>query len=631
MNIIKFSRRTKISIIIIGDFLVGFLAWIIIGPPVSSYLLDGQVSTLVLSIKDNFLGFFVPILMSIIFFHLSEMYRSMSRFYDPVKHLTSNFIGSLIFGLSWSGIYLYKVEQYAIDISVIIILQGLVLSLVFFSLTSAIRLVAKIILNPYKINIDYKPVIIYGAGSSGIELMYLLQADPSTKVIAFFDDKKDLHGTKIDGIQVFSKISKLSKIILLYEKVEVLLAIPSIGFEGRNKIIEKLQPLKVSVRSMPSIHQLVGDQKRMDDIQDLSLDDLLPKDRVSSIKTVNLENKNIMVTGAGGSIGSEIVRQILNSNPKKVFLVDFSEYSLFTIYEEALVLAEALNLNLKIIPILHDVSNEESFEQFFIKYSIDHIYHTAAYKHVPMLEARENILTGIKNNIFGTHAVCKLANKYNVEKVIMVSTDKAVRPTNLMGATKRYAEQVAQYFDALSATTIFSMVRFGNVMNSSGSVIPTFLKQIKHGGPVTITDIEVTRFFMTIPEASNLVMQAGAMSEGGEVFILDMGDQIKIIDLAKRLINLKGYNYTFDEKTPGIRIIETGLRAGEKLYEELLISGQETPTNNPKIFKSLEPKPSDNFANEIQELKIHLENLDIEKCISVLTNNVHGFNRKKNA
>ena len=248
-----------------------------------------------------------------------------------------------------------------------------------------------------------------------------------------------------------------------------------------------------------------------------------------------------------------------------------------------------------------------------------------------MLEVRENILTGTKNNIFGTHAVCKLANKYNVEKVIMVSTDKAVRPTNLMGATKRYAEQVAQYFDALSATTIFSMVRFGNVMNSSGSVIPTFLKQIKHGGPVTITDIEVTRFFMTIPEASNLVMQAGAMSEGGEVFILDMGDQIKIIDLAKRLINLKGYNYTFGEKTPGIRIIETGLRAGEKLYEELLISGQETPTNNPKIFKSLEPKPSDNFANEIQELKIHLENLDIEKCISVLTNNVHGFNRKKNA
>jgi len=338
-----------------------------------------------------------------------------------------------------------------------------------------------------------------------------------------------------------------------------------------------------------------------------------------------------MITGAGGSIGSEIVRQILNSNPKKILLVDFSEYSLFTIYEEALVLAESLNLNLEIIPILHDVSNEESFEHFFMKHSIDHIYHTAAYKHVPMLELEENILTGIKNNIFGTYAVCKLADKHNVKKVIMVSTDKAVRPTNLMGATKRYAEQVAQYFDASSTNTIFSMVRFGNVMNSSGSVIPTFLKQIKHGGPVTITDFRVTRFFMTIPEASNLVMQAGALSEGGEVFILDMGEQIKIIDLAKRLINLKGYNYTFDKKTQGIRIIETGLRAGEKLYEELLISGQEIPTNNPKIFKSLEPKPSDNFVNEIKDLKLHLLNLDIEKCISILTKNVHGFNRKKDA
>jgi FlaA1/EpsC-like NDP-sugar epimerase len=243
------------------------------------------------------------------------------------------------------------------------------------------------------------------------------------------------------------------------------------------------------------------------------------------------------------------------------------------------------------------------------------------------LEVSENILTGIKNNIIGTYSICRIARDLNVAKLIMISTDKAVRPTNLMGASKRFAEQVVQFFDSTSQDMIFAMVRFGNVINSSGSVIPTFVKQISQGGPLTVTDLSVRRYFMTIPEASNLVLQAGEMSNGGEVFILDMGEQVKIVDLAKRLINLKGYNYSFEDDMPGIRIIETGLRPGEKLFEELLISGKEIKTENPKIFKSIEPSPSSEIISLLDSLNDKIIQGDTNACIDILSSNVHGFIR----
>ncbi|MEL0208087.1 MAG: nucleoside-diphosphate sugar epimerase/dehydratase [Gammaproteobacteria bacterium] len=627
MKLIDLNRKVKISILASTDGFIGLVVWIIIGPPLASFLSDPQFSILLFSITQNFIGYLAPMIMTIMYFHFNDMYRSMVRFYEPARHIASILFGSLIFGFSWAGIYLYKVGFLEFSLTLIIILQALIMSIVFFALTSASRLVAKIILNPYKKDREYKSVIIYGAGNSGIELFYLLQSDPTTKVIGFIDDNKDLSGMKIDGVEVFRNIKKIQSLINSYDFVEVFLAIPSINIEQRREIIGRLQSLKVSVRTIPSIHELVGDQKRMDEIQDLSLEDLLPKSRAESITRIDLSNKTIMVTGAGGSIGSEIVRQALSSEPEQLILVDFSEFNLFRIYEESLGLKKTYKSNTKITAILHDISNKKSFEKVASKYTLDYIYHAAAYKHVPMLEISENILTGIKNNILGTLSICEIALANKVKKVVMVSTDKAVRPTNLMGATKRFAEQIVQNFNEMSNETIFSMVRFGNVINSSGSVIPTFLRQISQGGPVTITDLNVTRYFMTIPEASNLVMQAGQMSEGGEVFILDMGDQVKIVELAKRLINLKGYNYTFEENAPGIRIIESGLRAGEKLYEELLISGKEMKTENPKIFKSIEPSPSQEIVDDIDSLKVRINDGNIDGCMQILSKNVHGFIR----
>jgi FlaA1/EpsC-like NDP-sugar epimerase len=365
----------------------------------------------------------------------------------------------------------------------------------------------------------------------------------------------------------------------------------------------------------------------MDELQDLSLDDLLPQDRAESMREIDLSNQTLMITGAGGSIGSELVRQALYAKPKMIILVDFSEYHLFKVYEEIIGLKKVLASTTEFVPILHDITNETTLLNTIKGFSIDCIYHAAAYKHVPMLEKPENALVGIRNNILGTYSICKIASKLNIKKVVMISTDKAVRPTNLMGATKRFAEQIIQYFDTLSSKNVFTMVRFGNVINSSGSVVPTFLDQIRQGGPVTITDFQVTRYFMTIPEASNLVLQAGEMANGGDVFILDMGEQIEILELAKRLINLKGYNYTFQEEDPGIMIVETGLRSGEKLYEELLISGTEMGTSNTKIFKSIEPSSDKSIIKHADAIQEHILNNDINSCMKILTENVQGFNR----
>lgn len=628
--IVGFNRKTKKLVIAFIDFIAGFISWVIVGPPLASFLIDNSPKIFFISIVENFIGFMVPIITSLIFFYFNDIYKSTSRFYEPSQNIIGNLLGSLLFGITWALIYYYKLGTWDTNLRFIILLQAFIMSVVFFALTISFRLFLKIILNPYKKDLDSKPVIIYGAGNSGIELLYLLQSDPSTKVIAFIDDNKDISGMKIDGVEVYGSIKKISTLVAAYKSVEVYLAIPSIELDQRRKIIERLQDLRVSVRTIPSLHELVGDHKRMDELQDLSLNDLLPQDRAESMSKVDLKNQTLMITGAGGSIGSELVRQAIYSKPKMILLVDFSEFSLFKVYEESLNLKEVYQVDTELVPILHDVIDGAGLINVVKKFPINYIYHAAAYKHVPMLEKPENNLAGIRNNILGTYSICKVAEKLNVQKVVMISTDKAVRPTNLMGATKRFAEQIVQYFDTLSSENIYTMVRFGNVINSSGSVVPTFLEQIKHGGPVTITDFKVTRFFMTIPEASNLVLQAGEMAQGGDVFILDMGEQIEILELAKRLINLKGYNYTFLENDPGVRIVETGLRSGEKLYEELLISGTEMSTTNAKIFKSIEPSSDEEIIENTHAIEEHILNNDLDSCIQILVDNVQGFIREKN-
>jgi FlaA1/EpsC-like NDP-sugar epimerase len=405
-----------------------------------------------------------------------------------------------------------------------------------------------------------------------------------------------------------------------------LLAIPSIDTKTRRAIISKLEDIKVAVRTVPSFHELMSDQKKMTDIQNLSLDDLLPRGRVETNTISNAENQNILISGAGGSIGSEIVRQVLGNNPLSIILLEVSEYNLYVIEKECIAIKKSKNLDTQIIPYLGDIRDKNHLNNFFQKYKINSVFHSAAYKHVPLVEDQNNIIKACENNILGTYYLALASINNNVDSFVMISTDKAVRPSNIMGASKRMAEMLIQSLDCESSNTKFSMVRFGNVINSSGSVIPLFLDQISRGGPVTVTDKNVTRYFMTIPEAANLVLQASDMAQGGEVFILDMGEQLNIMDLAKRLVHLSGRSIATNNKEEGIEIIEVGLRPGEKMFEELLISGDQLKTKNPKIFKSIESFPSaDQMKDVIDKVIVAIDQNEHLKLIQIFKDNVEGY------
>ena len=445
-------------------------------------------------------------------------------------------------------------------------------------------------------------------------------------IVGFFDSSLSLKGAEINSIKIYGKEKHLKKLTSLYPKLEVYLAIPSLGPSQRRKIISGLEQYKVAVRTMPALHELVANEKKMAEMQDLSIDDILPRNRVRN-SNVSFFGLTLMITGAGGSIGSELVRQALAGNPKKIVLFELSEINLYSIQEEIESIKRSKGLSIELIYVLGDVKNKSRLKEVILNHNINYIYHAAAYKHVPIVEYYENISEGLKNNIFGTKSLCEVAAQCKVEKVVVISTDKAVRPTNIMGASKRVAEMVVQSINDLENNTKFCIVRFGNVINSSGSVIPLFRKQIAEGGPVTITHKNVTRYFMTISEASSLVIQAGEFATGGDVFILDMGDQVKIMDLAEKLIYLSGRNISYDNQGEGIEIREIGLRPGEKLYEELLISGEKLSTLNNKIFKSMEKYPSENILqNLLDDLNQASLTNDVIKIRDILKLHVEGFN-----
>tara|TARA_B100001765_G_C19488056_1_gene332384 strand:- start:496 stop:1596 length:1101 start_codon:yes stop_codon:yes gene_type:complete len=364
----------------------------------------------------------------------------------------------------------------------------------------------------------------------------------------------------------------------------------------------------------------------MTDIQNLSIDDILPRARVAQDVLENASEKTLLVTGAGGSIGSEIVRQLLGNKPKSIILFDVSEYNLFNVERECNAIKLSKNIQTNIIPVLGDIRDQKNLNSLFKKFTINCIYHAAAYKHVPLVEDVNNISKACENNIIGTFNLAKASVENKAESFVMISTDKAVRPSNIMGASKRMAEMIIQSLNSENSLTKFCMVRFGNVIHSSGSVIPLFLDQIALGGPVTVTNKEVTRYFMTIPEASNLVLQAAQMADGGEVFILDMGSQLKIYDLAEKLIHLSGRNITSEPGGDGIEIVEIGLRPGEKMYEELLITGDQLATKNPKIFKSMESFPKlEEIELLIEQIKEAISNNEYENLINLFKNHVEGY------
>lgn len=452
---------------------------------------------------------------------------------------------------------------------------------------------------------DKGRLLIYGAGAAGVETASALSMNRQFSLLGFVDDDTAKVGGSINGVNIIG----MNAVPAAVEKLgitDILLAIPSLGREQRNEIISRLRTLPVHVRTLPGLGDLAAGRVTLQDFQELDVEDLLarmpvPPDR--SLLANNLTHKTVLVSGAGGSIGSELCRQIITERPSKLILLDHNEFGLYTIHSELMHLCVEKGVRTDIVPLLASVNNYERLQQICQLYKPATVYHAAAYKHVPLVES--NFSAGVLNNIFGTLNMARAAIESKVSHFVLVSTDKAVRPTNVMGATKRMAELVLQaladnkapQFDltdgtktaAIENTTLFAMVRFGNVLGSSGSVVPLFRKQLQNGGPITITHLDVTRFFMTIPEASQLVLQAGAMTQGGDVFVLDMGEPVKILDLAHRMAQLSGLTLR-DAKNPDgdIDVKVTGLRPGEKLYEELLIGNKPEPTNNKRIMKAHE-------------------------------------------
>lgn len=428
-----------------------------------------------------------------------------------------------------------------------------------------------------------KRVAIYGAGLAGQQIAAALNRSDNYLPVCFIDDKKSLRSQSLSGLKIYSPKKAQTK-LGKFGIEEVLLAMPSVGRARKKEIIESFDSADVKIMELPGVTQLVDGQVQVSDIREVDIIDLLGRDPVppkAELLEKNIKNKVVMVTGAGGSIGSELCRQIVKHQPKLLVLFEMSEFALYSIDREL----QASDIH--IIPVLGSVTNQSKLERILQQYAVQTVYHAAAYKHVPLVEA--NPFEGIYNTSIGTQRSVDAAVNQNVETFVLISTDKAVRPTNVMGASKRMAELYCQGLASTNPKTQISIVRFGNVLGSSGSVVPLFKKQIAQGGPVTVTHPEVTRYFMTIPEAAQLVIQAGAMGTGGDVFLLDMGEPVKIVDLAKQMIRLSGFK-PVDEKGLGdIKIEFTGLRPGEKLYEELLIDAENVEkTGHERILKSYE-------------------------------------------
>ena len=473
------------------------------------------------------------------------------------------------------------------------IIQPLLLLVLICSWRILLRYVLRKLNNNHYSDKDIVKALVYGSGKAGRQLVRAVQDNSDITIIGFLDDDISQQGCKLDGKLIYSP-NEIRKLIIQKDISLILLALPSVPRKKRNNIIKNLTQYKIAVRSIPEITDIAKGKRLITEFVDLDMDDLLERvvvEPFESLMKKNIFQKTILITGSGGSIGSELCRQIIKFKPEKLLLVEISEYALYTIHSELELIK---NDEIEILPLIGSVQDEKRMEEIISIWKPATIYHAAAYKHVPIVEY--NLIEGLKNNVLGTLELAKLASIHKVSNFVFISTDKAVRPTNIMGATKRIAELILQSFyhknlhNNEENKTNFSIVRFGNVLDSSGSVIPKFRDQIRKGGPLTLTHKEITRYFMTITEAAQLVIQAGALSKGGDVFVLDMGEPIKIYDLAIRMIELSGLSVKDSHNLKGdIEIKITGLRPGEKLYEELLLSKNPSKTNHPKIFRSEEP------------------------------------------
>lgn len=468
-------------------------------------------------------------------------------------------------------------------------------------------------------------VLIYGAGNAGRQLAAAMANSPEMRVIGFLDDDDRLHGHVLNGLRIYSS-ADLPGLVQTLNISDVLLALPSASRHRRNEILSQIREAHVSVRTLPSVSELAQGKVSVTDLHELDIDDLLGREPVVPNHLLlgrNITNKVVLVTGAGGSIGSELCRQILKLEPKILLLIEQNEYALYEIHQE--LQSRFIKSLSRLVPLLASVRDTERMREIMSAWHPDTIYHAAAYKHVPLVE--HNAAEGVRNNVFGTLVAARAAAEHSVADFVLISTDKAVRPTNIMGASKRLAEMALQALAAENSATRFAMVRFGNVLGSSGSVVPRFRQQIRNGGPITLTHPAITRYFMTIPEAAQLVIQAGAMAKGGDVFVLDMGEPVRIIDLARRMIELSGLTVKDEDNPEGdIEIEITGLRPGEKLYEELLIGDNPQPTSHPRIMKAHEdflPWPA--LQEKLQALELALNVNDVAVIRRMLEQLVSGY------
>ena len=488
-----------------------------------------------------------------------------------------------------------------------------------------------------KTTIKRDNVLIYGAGASGTALLEALHDSPRYQVVAFIDDDNRLTGGHILNKKIYPA-TEIKQRVEELEVAQVFLAMPSVNRQRRREIINDLTNLSVKIKELPSLQDIAEGKVTVSTMRRVDILDVLDRQTVDPdlvLLAKNIEGKNILVTGAGGSIGSELCRQIIKNKPKCLVLYELSEYALYAIHQDLLAWQAASPVgsnssNTQIIALLGNVNNQQKLDMVFTKHAIDTVYHAAAYKHVPIVEY--NPFEGVINNAKGTYHCVKAAVETNVETFVLISTDKAVRPTNIMGASKRLAELVCQGFSNQHPNTKISMVRFGNVLGSSGSVVPLFTKQIAKGGPITVTHPEVTRYFMTIPEAANLVIQAGAMAQGGEVFVLDMGKPVKIVDLARRMIHLSGYEVK-DENNPAgdIEIVFSGLRPGEKLYEELIIGDDNIEATQHSLIMQAREHSFEltDIENTLSELASRAQYHDVHWLKQQFAHYVEGYKPNK--
>jgi FlaA1/EpsC-like NDP-sugar epimerase len=543
---------------------------------------------------ENYLQFIVLPSLGIILLNQFGLYKSVLKYFNPDVY-RSIIITITILMLAATFLLIIKPID-SFPRSVLPIFWSLSLVTLIGS-----RYLARIVLYPHiGVSQDLKAVAIYGAGEAGAQLLDNLFHSENYRPYIFLDDRKEIQGTTIRGIEI-NDPSQLKTIIEDEEIDLIVLAIPSLESKRRREILNYLTQFNLEVRIAPGLDNLLNGNLSLEDIRRVDVNDILGREKIDpdlNLLSANIRYKTVLVTGAGGSIGSELCRQVLSLKPKEIILFDQSEYALYQIHMELRHICR----DCSIIPVLASITNKPRLNRLFEDHQVDTIYHAAAYKHVPMVEL--NPLDGIYNNVIGTYRLATAAVLGKVNTFVLISSDKAVRPTNVMGATKRFAELILQGLERNNSSTRFTMVRFGNVLDSAGSVIPLFREQLKKGGPLTVTHKDVTRFFMLIPESVELVIQAGAMAKGGDVFVLDMGSSVNIYDLAKRVIALSG-NVVKNDKNPNgnIEIEIIGLRPGEKLFEELLIGNNTSGTEHPRIMRANEACfPWDQIESTVNKL-----------------------------